>query len=141
MKNIPLLVCALVGIVFLPWNLILPQNMPYPDDEIGDNGLVQYLRKEQAKKGVTDPRSNEQITRETLVAFADKNPGLLDQYPDFGRQYQNLKYVNRRPGYFTATLNNLYGDREFQWRLAWVVPAGLALLYLILISAGLKRSA
>jgi len=135
MKNIPLLVCGLLGLLFLPWHFILPEpREPHPEITVYTNALVTKYQEDLASRGLTDARPVDYITLELGREAEQKNRSIFTQYPDFARQYENLVWANRTPPYFTRLLQNLYGqsNKVILWDRAWIVPAALMLLFFVL---------
>lgn len=61
------------------------------------NSFLDYYRSQQAAAGVMDPRSDDQIMREDLVPFAEQNPSVLQQFPDFQQPFVAYREANAPP--------------------------------------------
>lgn len=58
------------------------------------NSFLDYYRSQQAAAGVTDPRSDDEIMRQDLVPFAQQNPSVIQQFPDFAQQFVQYREAN-----------------------------------------------
>ncbi len=55
------------------------------------NALIDFWRQDQAAQGITDDRPDYLIMRDELIPLAKDNPALLEQYPDFAREYGAMR--------------------------------------------------
>lgn len=58
------------------------------------NSFVDAYRKNLADQGLTDDTGDYELMRTYLGPLAEKNPDLLKQYPDFAREYGQLREAN-----------------------------------------------
>lgn len=56
--------------------------------------LLEAYRRNLAAQGAVDDRTDYQLIRETLGPFAEANPELFDQDPEFARQYREIREAN-----------------------------------------------
>ena len=57
------------------------------------NALLDAFRGKLADRGIVDDRPDFLVMRDILVPLAQKNPQLLDEYPDFAREYGEFPWA------------------------------------------------
>jgi hypothetical protein len=133
MKKLPLLVTSVLGLILLPWHLIIPVQQPYREDDMASPATVVRYRQELAAKGLRDDRADyfviQEIGRQIVSERLEESVWKKD--PALMKAYKNIEWANRERSYFVRLLENLYGSSgtSLLRSKAWIVPVLLALVY------------
>jgi len=139
MKNLPLLVCAILAVFLLPWNRILPEpESPYPNAYQSVSTTLTKYRQELASKNLRDDSPDDFIIRKLGRAIMEDGSAerMWKEDPTLMQEYANIEWANRKHPYFMRLFEKIYGDDKTPiWKSnAWVVLIIIAAIYAIMRS-------
>ncbi|HXC02462.1 MAG TPA: hypothetical protein VNU49_07395 [Opitutaceae bacterium] len=137
MKKLPLILCALLGLMLLPWHRILPEaEPPFPDVDWTSSSTLAKYKQDLTSKNLRDDRPDYFIIKDLgqQIIATGAADDMWKKDPALMQEFTNIEWANRKQSYVVRLLENIYGKPDVPlWKSnAWVIPVLLVFVYLFL---------